>query len=146
MMQVTQLPNCRKWSRHLARQIKLLVTGGVVFWPSGGVCHRCISGEEVIVPRNSTAVYTASPENRKSISIIKTISAAGATIPSVLILLAKLHMESWDHDSLQGDELLLLSESGYTNEHLAMEYLRHFIQHTKAGLDPATGYEGIYRG
>jgi hypothetical protein len=24
---------------HLTRQIKLLVTGGVVFWPSGGVCH-----------------------------------------------------------------------------------------------------------
>jgi hypothetical protein len=44
-------------------------------------------------------------------------------------------MESWYHDALQDNELMLLSESGYINDQLAMDYLRHFIQHTKAGLD-----------
>ena len=100
-----------------------------------GIRVGCVSGEEVIVPKNSTTVYTASPENRRSISIIETISAAGKTIPPVLIIQAKLHMESWYHENLQGDELILLSESGYTNKLLGMEYLRHFIQHIKAGLD-----------
>ena len=54
----------------------------------------CISGEEVIVPRSSTIIYTASPENRRSISIIEIISAVGKTIPPVLIIQAKLHMEA----------------------------------------------------
>jgi hypothetical protein len=78
-----------------------------------GIRIGYISGEEIIVPKNSTTVYTTSPENRRSISIIETISAAGKTIPPVLIIQAKLHMESWYHDALQGDELMLLSESGY---------------------------------
>jgi hypothetical protein len=49
-------------------------------------------------------------------------------------------MESWYHDALQGNKLILLSESGYINERLAIEYLRHFIQHTKAGLDTPTKF------
>src|ERR1700716_255881 len=39
-------------------------------------------------------------------------------------------MESWYHDNLQGDERVAVSDSGYTNSELAMEYLRHFIQHS----------------
>ena len=39
-------------------------------------------------------------------------------------------MESWYHDNLHGDERVAVSDSGYTNSELAMEYLRHFIQHT----------------
>jgi hypothetical protein len=52
------------------------------------------SGEEVVVPSSIITVYTASPENRRSISIIETISAVGKTIPPVLIIQGKLHMES----------------------------------------------------
>jgi hypothetical protein len=59
-----------------------------------GIRVGCISGEKIIVPRNTTAVYTASPENRRSISIIEIISAAGKTIPPVLIIQGKLHIES----------------------------------------------------
>ena len=65
-----------------------------------GIRMGCISGEEVIVPRSSTAVYTASPENRRSISIIEIISAAGKTIPPVLIIQAKLYMEAWYYKKL----------------------------------------------
>jgi hypothetical protein len=39
-------------------------------------------------------------------------------------------MESWYHDNLHGDEKVAVSDSGYTNSELAMEYLQHFIQHT----------------
>ena len=53
-----------------------------------------ISGKEVIVSIQSTIVYTASPEDRRSISIIEIISAVGRVIPPVLIIQAKLHMES----------------------------------------------------
>ena len=39
-------------------------------------------------------------------------------------------MVSWYRDKLQGDELVLLSESRYTSDDLALIYLQHFIQHT----------------
>jgi hypothetical protein len=81
-----------------------------------GIRIEYISGEEVIVPKNSITVYITSPENRRSIFIIEIISAAGKTIPPVLIIQAKLHIESWYHDALQGDELMLLSKSGYSNK------------------------------
>ena len=42
-------------------------------------------------------------------------------------------MESWYNDKLTGNELVLLSETGYTNNELAMIYLEHFIKHTGAG-------------
>ncbi|KFY68309.1 hypothetical protein V496_01174, partial [Pseudogymnoascus sp. VKM F-4515 (FW-2607)] len=89
-------------------------------------------GEKVIVPRGVTELYTASPKNRTSITIIEAISAGGVTIPPLLIVPGKVHMESWYHRSLDGRERVLLSESGYTNDELALEWLNHFILHTQS--------------
>jgi hypothetical protein len=89
-------------------------------------------GEEVIVPSGVTELYTASPENRTSITIIEAVSAVGKVTPPVLIIPGKVHMESWYHESLQGTELILLSESGFSNDQLAMEWLEHFITHTES--------------
>jgi hypothetical protein len=59
-----------------------------------GIRVGCISGEEIIILKNSIIIYTVSPENRRLIFIIEIISTAGKTIPPVLIIQAKLHMES----------------------------------------------------
>jgi hypothetical protein len=89
-------------------------------------------GEEVIVPRTVTELYTASPENRTSITIIEAVSACGKVTPPVLIIPAKTHMDSWYNEGLYGTELILLSESGYTNDQLALKWLQHFILHTES--------------
>jgi hypothetical protein len=49
------------------------------------------------------------------------------------LLQGRQHMESWYNEKLSGDELVLLSDSGYTNSELAMIFLEHFIKHTDAG-------------
>jgi hypothetical protein len=90
------------------------------------------SGQKVIVPRNITDLYTMSPENRVSITVIETVSSTGATIAPVLILPGKMHMESWYHQNLHGRERILLSDTGYTNDELAMIWLKHFIKETKS--------------
>jgi hypothetical protein len=41
-------------------------------------------------------------------------------------------MESWYNEKLSGDELVLLSDLGYTNSELVMIFLEHFIKHTDA--------------
>jgi hypothetical protein len=54
-------------------------------------------------------------------------------IPPVIIVQGQQHMESWYYEKLSGDELILLSDSGYTNNEIAMLYLEHFIEFTDAG-------------
>ena len=87
-------------------------------------------GERVIVPRAVKQLYTPSPENRISITIIEAVSAAGQTIAPILVVLGKIHMESWYPENLDGNELILLSETGYSNSQLALRWLQHFVKHT----------------
>ena len=42
-------------------------------------------------------------------------------------------MASWIHENLEGSEVIALSETGHTNETIAMRWLEHFIKHTNAG-------------
>jgi hypothetical protein len=46
------------------------------------------------VPRTAKQLYTLSPENRLSITIVETMSVIGGTIPLVLTVLGKIHMDS----------------------------------------------------
>jgi hypothetical protein len=97
---------------------------------------RIPGGERVIVPRAATELYTPSPENRTSITILEAVSAVGGVIPPVLIIPGKIHMDSWYHTSLEGTELILLSESGYFNSQLALRWLENFVKHTDPHIEP----------
>ncbi|KFX88861.1 hypothetical protein V490_07366 [Pseudogymnoascus sp. VKM F-3557] len=44
--------------------------------------------------------------------------------------LSKIHMEAWYPENLHGNELILLSETGYSNSQLALRWLQHFIELT----------------
>jgi hypothetical protein len=56
----------------------------------------CPKGEEVVVPVELKELYTASPENRLSVTIIETICAdSSKPIPPVIICPGVRIMESW---------------------------------------------------
>jgi hypothetical protein len=74
-------------------------------------------------------VYIASPENRKSLTIVETISANGSSIPPVVIVQGKHHMKRWYEGLTVSGMRVLLSETGYTNIELALIYLEHLNQH-----------------
>jgi hypothetical protein len=81
-------------------------------------------------------MYTSSPENRKSVTIIEAISADGREpLPPLVICPGKRIMESWIHDNLKRGEVIGQSETGYTNERTAIAWLNHFIKYTNAGPD-----------
>jgi hypothetical protein len=75
------------------------------------------------VPKDmETEGYIGTPENRKSLTIIETISADGRPpIPSVIICLGRKIIESYIQPYLSGGEVIDLSETGYTNERVAMD-------------------------
>jgi hypothetical protein len=80
-------------------------------------------------------LYTATAEDRKSITMVETIIANGTTIPPIIIIQGKQHMESWYSSKLEKGVRVVLSDSGYTNKEISLIYLDHIILHTNAGLD-----------
>lgn len=99
-----------------------------------GVRVGCPNGEEVVVPNEVVDLYTASPENKKSITIFETIYADGykKPIPPLVVCPGVKVMDNWIHDYLTGDEAITTSPTGYTNDKVVMDYLDHLILHTKA--------------
>jgi DDE superfamily endonuclease len=101
-----------------------------------GALVGVVKWEEVVLHIDQKEIHTASPQNRKSIAIIESISADGTqSIPPAIICPGYRFMENWFHENLQGDELLMLSPTGYTNGSLALDWLQPFIKHTNAGPD-----------
>ena len=99
-----------------------------------GIRIGCPTGEIVIVPTEVKELYTGSPENRKSLTIIETICADGSVPPPpVVICPGEKIMENWIHDNLTGAEVIAVSQTGYTNEKVALAWLNHFIKHAGAG-------------
>lgn len=99
-----------------------------------GVRVGCPSGEEVVVPDEVADLYTASPENRESVTIFETIYAGGKKPPILPLVICPgvKVMDNWIHDYLTGDKAITTSPTGYTNDKVVMDYLDHLILNTKA--------------
>jgi len=67
--------------------------------------------------------------------MVETIIANGTTIPPLMIIQGKQHMENWYSSKLEKGVRVVLSDSGYTNKEISLIYLDHIILHTNAGLD-----------
>jgi hypothetical protein len=95
----------------------------------------CPKGMEVIVPQDVKELYSLSPENRKSVTVMETIGCMNVKkIPLVIIVPGAIHMESWyRNQTMTGGELVLLSPTGFINDQLAIEYLLHFIKYVGTG-------------
>jgi hypothetical protein len=96
----------------------------------------CPKGEEILVPIDVKEHYTSSPENRRSVTVMEAISASGKEPPPPCIIApGKLVMDNWLNDNQTGKELIATSPTGYTNEEIAVAWMKHFIQHTNSGPD-----------
>ena len=94
-----------------------------------GARVACPKGEEVVIPIHIKELYTLSPENRKSLTIIETIYADGREpLPPFIICPGKQIMKNWIHDNLKGNKVITNSPTGYTNNDIIMQYLDHLIE------------------
>jgi hypothetical protein len=75
-----------------------------------------LAGEEVVVLIRIKEIYTGIPENYLSVTIIECISADGNTIPPVIIVPGIRIIVSWFNNNITRHELIIVSESGYTNK------------------------------
>ena len=71
--------------------------------------------------------YLPSSNNRELVTSCEAISGDGEVLPPMLILPGALHLEDWyTNTNLDDDYLLAVSETGYSNDLLSLEWLQHF--------------------
>jgi hypothetical protein len=69
--------------------------------------------------------------NRDWVTTIECINALGWSIPPFVILLGKLHQASWYRDLL-ADWVIALSDNGWINDGLGLEWIKHFNSYTES--------------
>ena len=90
-----------------------------------------VGKDQLVVTRRRKASYFALPINRESVTAVEAISAIGKHIPAFLILSGKIHMSQWYRIcELPGDTCIGVSETGYSNDELSLQWIKHFDTHT----------------
>jgi hypothetical protein len=86
-----------------------------------------VGGNNWVVTRRTDVVQSPSDTNRDSITAIEVISADGYVLFPFLILKAKLQLEKWyTNTSIPDSYAIGHSETGYNNDELSIDWLKHF--------------------
>ena len=97
------------------------------------------SGFQIGMGRNQKVItkdiyqqsYIGSVSNRKLVTVVEAISGGGKTIPPHIILSGKVHQECWyTCTSLEEDTLISMLNSGFSNNQLSLEWIKHFEVHS----------------
>ncbi|KAM4061765.1 hypothetical protein HRG_011777 [Hirsutella rhossiliensis] len=87
-----------------------------------------IGRDQVVVTKSRRSQYFGIEENRESATAVEAISADGRYIPAFLILSGKVHLEQWyGIKELDGDTLIGVTETGFTNDQLNLAWIQHQI-------------------
>jgi len=83
-------------------------------------------------------------------TIIKSIFTVSEIIPPYIIINGKRRMDNWFNTNLDLDTIIDISDTGYTNNRIGVDFLKHFIKHTESSstsrykmllFDSAESYE-----
>jgi hypothetical protein len=74
---------------------------------------------------------TKQPGNRKWVTVIEAISAKGQAIPPFIIFDGKLHQATWYQTGIPTLWKIAISDNGWTNNQLGLEWVQHFHENTK---------------
>jgi hypothetical protein len=74
---------------------------------------------------------TKQPGNRKWVTAIEAVNARGWAIPPFIIFDGKLHQTTWYHTGIPTTWRIAISENGWTNDKLGLEWIQHFHENTK---------------
>jgi hypothetical protein len=73
------------------------------------------------------------PGDREWVTVVQSICAAGYAIPPFIIYKGRVHISAWyEQADIPYDWKISVSENGWTNNALGLEWLKHFDAHTEA--------------
>jgi hypothetical protein len=85
---------------------------------------------KVFIPRSEAAAFSAQPGNREWVSIIECLSSRGYILPPFVIFEGKRIQIDWIPDSIASKVKVQVSPNGWTDNQIALEWLKHFDRHT----------------
>jgi hypothetical protein len=71
------------------------------------------------------------PSDRKWVTLVQGVGATGKRIPPFLIFAGKVLISNWFTEDLPRDWVIQVSPTGWTNNDLALAWLKHFNSHAK---------------
>jgi hypothetical protein len=90
----------------------------------------CLAGL-IVFTQTEQQVYISDPDNRELVTLIESISVIRKTTDPIMIILNKQikekHFLKGSNDGIR----IAVSESGYTNDVLSFEWLKHFDVQTQ---------------
>ena len=120
--------------RHALKTLNIRKRRNILNFDEAGFRIGCMRGQEILVPMEIKQFYAVSPENRRSATIIETINAAGDyPLPPMVIIQGHDIMAIWFSDDLPQGTHIVPSDSGFTSDKIAVEYLKHLIKNSDAG-------------
>lgn len=111
---------------------------------------RCLQGRIVFMFLDVTAVYMSNPDVREIYTGLEAISGGGRKISSMLILPGTKLLEHYFNNNIDSEILFGTNKktgSGYTNDQLALDWLKYFEYYTRPGRRTCRGveYNGQWR-
>jgi hypothetical protein len=110
------------------------------FDETGFIMGLMQSGMVVTAAERQGKPKSVQPGNREWITVIKAISAEGQSIAPFIIGAGQYHLANWYREcNLPSDWVIALSQNGWTNNQLGLDWLKHFNRSTAQQL------VGLYR-
>lgn len=94
-----------------------------------------------MIPKDESGrLYKDDPENREYLSSHKCVVGGGDVLPNMFILSGKQHLEKWfEENDLDDNFAFAVSDSGYPNDKIRLEWLEHFGKHTHGKNEKGNG-------
>ena len=93
-----------------------------------------VGKNQKIVTSNSDpdcSLSLGSNTNRETVTIVEAISGDGYVLPPMVIVSGIIHQERWfTTTGIEDDSLIAVSDTGYSNDILSLEWLKHFDRFT----------------
>ena len=139
--QISQDPDdIASWYERLGRKIaeKGITPRNIWNFDETGFRIGCAKPAKVITRHPNRRNVIPSSENRKWVSVVETINGDGAAqVPPMVILPGEMHLQAWHCNTMPGTWLMGVSETGYSNDDLALAWIKHFSRYTRGQRDGA---------
>jgi hypothetical protein len=91
-----------------------------------------LDSSKVVTTASVGRATVIQPGDRKWTTVIESINGRGRTIPPFVIVKGKVHLSTWYSQDLPPDWKIAVSDNGWTNDQLGLEWIKHFDTHTKS--------------
>jgi hypothetical protein len=135
----TQKQDVMNWFhdyRHILQELTITHSRRIWNFHEADFRLKYMKDQNIVMSDDISKFYAISSKNRKFLTVIKAVNAADhKLISSCLIIHDQELMKNWSQSGLSAKTLIKTSSSEFINDEIVIEWLKHFIQHTKSEED-----------